>query len=261
MEEVSAHSRIPALWPQLITDVHADPLAPLGRYMWRFCVRDGPVLAVEVLSYPSDKYIRWYWGITRVYISNPANCDTCSVGYQPAGVDKQIMTPMLQEVDDMASVVIQEPLSSPSQMVTFPVQPSRRRLGEHVLDWGTRGVKRGARRQPGRGAGGGRPTIPPFPGRHEHVDPGHVEVERGEGSGGGQPTTDPFDSPNLGIPSFSLGLMPPSQSLPSGSGTLQMPPPPGLGFAPFQSPHPTSFRFSGFRAHPNPGTTGLSTPH
>ncbi|KAI5668350.1 hypothetical protein M9H77_18203 [Catharanthus roseus] len=71
---------------------------------------------------------------------------------------------------------------------TFPVQPSRRRPREHVADQGARGVKRSARRQPGRGAGGGRPTVPSFLHRHEHVDPGHVEVERGEGFGGGQPT-------------------------------------------------------------------------
>ncbi|KAI5657426.1 hypothetical protein M9H77_26219 [Catharanthus roseus] len=153
-----------------------------------------------------------------------------------------MMTSMLHEVDDVASVVIQRPPEDPSQMAvfakkiirrcmvsiggtlgctpsqhdiqqTFPVQPSHRRLREHVPDRGARGVKRGARRQPGCGAGGGRPPVPPFPHRHEHVDPEHVEVERGEGSGGGQPTVDPFDSPNLDIPSFSLGLMSASESL------------------------------------------------
>ncbi|KAI5670989.1 hypothetical protein M9H77_11353 [Catharanthus roseus] len=165
---------------------------------------------------------------------------------------------MLQDVDDMASVVIQELPTDPSQMAvfakkTFPVQPSRRHPREHVPDQGARGDKRGARRQPGRGAGGGRPPIPPFPDRHEHVDPRHVEVERGEGSGGGQPTIDPFDSPNLDIPSFSLGLTQPSQSLPSGSGTLQMPPPLDLGFALFQSPHSTSFGFFGVSCTPSSG--------
>ncbi|KAI5672158.1 hypothetical protein M9H77_12522 [Catharanthus roseus] len=40
---------------------------------WRPRLRDGPALAIEVLSYPSDEYIRWYRGITRVYIGNPAN--------------------------------------------------------------------------------------------------------------------------------------------------------------------------------------------
>ncbi|KAI5653894.1 hypothetical protein M9H77_31081 [Catharanthus roseus] len=62
--------------------------------------------------------------------------------------------------------------------------------------------------------------------------------------------------------SFSLGLTPASQSLPSGSGTSQTPPPPGLGFASFQAPpHSTSYRFSGFRAPPPPGTADSSTPH
>ncbi|KAI5673744.1 hypothetical protein M9H77_14108 [Catharanthus roseus] len=143
------------------------------------------------------------------------------------------LTFMSQEVDDMASVVIQEPPSSPSQMAVFakkvqmiirrcmtiPIQHSRHHPREYVPDWGARRVKRGVRGQPGRGAGGGRPSVPPFPGRHEHVDLEHVEVERGERSGGVQPTTDPFDSRNLDMPSFSLGLTPPSQSLPSGSGT------------------------------------------
>ncbi|KAI5668811.1 hypothetical protein M9H77_18664 [Catharanthus roseus] len=290
-----------------MTDVHADPLAPLGAILctsfdcsqlpthnlviyrdqldfmpsdhWQLSVRDSPALVVEVLSYPNNECIRWYRGIIRVYIKNPANRDTHSVGYQPARVDKRMM-----KVDDMASMVIQEPPSSPSQMVvfvnkvqtiirrcmvsiggslgcapsqhdiqqTFPVQTSCRRPWEHVPDQGARVVKRGARRQPGRGAGGWRPPVPPFPGRH-----GHVEAERGEGSR----AIDPFDSPNLDVPSFSFSLTPPSQSLLGGSRTLQMPPPPDLGFAPFHSPHPTSFGFSAFRAPPSSGTAGSSTPH
>ncbi|KAI5678094.1 hypothetical protein M9H77_09044 [Catharanthus roseus] len=144
---------------------------------------------------------------------------------------------------------------------TFPVQPSRRRPREYIPDRGTCGVKRGARKQLSRGAGGGRPPVPPFPHRHEHVDLVHVEVERGEGPGGGQPTVDWFDSPNVDIPSFSLGLTPASQSLHSGFGTPQMPPPPGLGFASFQAPNSTSFGFSGFRAPSPPGIAGSSTPH
>ncbi|KAI5669470.1 hypothetical protein M9H77_19323 [Catharanthus roseus] len=164
-------------------------------YQWRLRVRDDPVVAAEVLSYPSDEYIRWYRGITRVYIGNLANRDSRSYGYQPAGVDRRMMTSMLQEVDDMTSVVIQQPTTYPSQMAmqglsrctlgctpskhdiqhTFPVQPSHRRPREHVPDRGARGVKRGARRLPGCGAGGGRPPIPPIPHRHEHVDPGLVD--------------------------------------------------------------------------------------
>ncbi|KAI5649428.1 hypothetical protein M9H77_35433 [Catharanthus roseus] len=172
---------------------------------WRLRVRDGPALAAEVLSYPSDEYIIWYWGITQVYIGNPANRYTRSHEYQSTGVDRRMMTSILHEVDDMASVVIQEPPIDPSQMAvfakkvqtiirrcmvsiggtlgctqsqhdiqqTFPVQSSHRRPREHVPDRGARGVKRGARRQPGRGAGSGRPPVPPFPDRHERVDAGH----------------------------------------------------------------------------------------
>ncbi|KAI5649488.1 hypothetical protein M9H77_35493 [Catharanthus roseus] len=93
---------------------------------------------------------------------------------------------------------------------TFPVQLSRHHPWEHIPD-------QGAPR-------GGRPPIPLFPCRHGHADPGHVEMERDEGSGGGHPPVDPFDSPNLDIPSFSLGLTQPSQSLPGGSGTLHASP-------------------------------------
>ncbi|KAI5655233.1 hypothetical protein M9H77_32420 [Catharanthus roseus] len=83
---------------------------------WRLRVRDGPVVAVAALSYPSDEYIRWYRGITWVYIGNPANHDTRAHGYHPVGVDRRMMTSMLQEVDDMVSVAIREPSLSPSQM-------------------------------------------------------------------------------------------------------------------------------------------------
>ncbi|KAI5661426.1 hypothetical protein M9H77_20749 [Catharanthus roseus] len=190
---------------------------------WRLRVRDAPAVVAEALSYLSDEYIRWYRGIIRVYIGNPVNRDTRSHKYQPAGLNRQ-----MTEMDDMASVVIQEPPSSPLQMAlfakkvqtiirrcmvsiggtlgctplqhniqqTFHVRPSHRRSREQVPDRGARRVKRGARRHPRCGAGGGRPLVPPAPERHEHVDPGHVEVERGEGSRSGQPTVDPFDSPN-----------------------------------------------------------------
>ncbi|KAI5672211.1 hypothetical protein M9H77_12575 [Catharanthus roseus] len=63
------------------------------------------------------------------------------------------------------------------------------------------------------------------------------------------------------MPSYSLGLTPDPQSLPSGSGTSQMPPAPGLGFAEFQSPYSSAYGFSGFRAPPPPGTAGSLTPH
>ncbi|KAI5657755.1 hypothetical protein M9H77_26548 [Catharanthus roseus] len=145
--QIWAWLRIPALRPQLITDVQADPLAPFGA----ICLYGSLILT----------------------------------------------TSMLQELDDMASVtIIRRCMVSlggtlgctPSQhdiQQTFPLQPSRRRPREHVPDQGARGVKKGTCRQPGRGASGGHPPIPPFLDRHEHVDPGHTEVERGEGSGAG----------------------------------------------------------------------------
>ncbi|KAI5655531.1 hypothetical protein M9H77_32718 [Catharanthus roseus] len=153
-----------------------------------------------------------------------------------------MMTSMLQGVDDMASVVIQEPPSSPSQMALFAKKvqtiirrcmPSHHCPREHVADRSARGVKSGARRRPGRRAGGGCPPVAPAPKRHDHV-----EVERGEESGSGQPP-----------------------SLPSGSGTSQTPLLPGLGFASFQAPHSTSYGFFGFWAPPPPGTADSSTPH
>ncbi|KAI5666787.1 hypothetical protein M9H77_16640 [Catharanthus roseus] len=126
---------------------------------------------------------------------------------------------------------------TPSQydiQATFPVQPSRRRPREHVPDQGALGVKRGARRHPGRGAGAGRLLVPPAPQRQEHVDPGPAMVERGEGSGSGQQYVDPFDSPHLDMPFYSLGLTPDPQSLPSGFGTSQMPPTPTGSWTPQQ---------------------------
>ncbi|KAI5654590.1 hypothetical protein M9H77_31777 [Catharanthus roseus] len=76
-------------------------LTETWKFRWRLCVRDGPALAVEVLSYLNDEYIRWYRRITQVYIRNPTNRDTRS------------------EVDDMTSLVIHEPPSSPSHMAVF----------------------------------------------------------------------------------------------------------------------------------------------
>ncbi|KAI5666920.1 hypothetical protein M9H77_16773 [Catharanthus roseus] len=83
-------------------------------HQWRLHIKDGPVLAVEDLSSPRDEYIRWYRDITRVYIGNPTNHDTRTVEYQPTGVDRRMI-----EVDEMPSMVIQEPPSSPSQIASF----------------------------------------------------------------------------------------------------------------------------------------------
>ncbi|KAI5658190.1 hypothetical protein M9H77_26983 [Catharanthus roseus] len=223
--QIWAWSCIPTLWPQLMTEIHAGPLAPLGA-IW--CT------TFDCSQLPTHTLLLRHCH-TPVMSTSDANRDTRSHGYQPASVDRRMM-----EVDDMASVAIREPPSSPSQMAavmkkvqTIIRRYMRRRPREHVPDRGARGVKRGARRHPGRGAGGGRPHVPPAPQRQEHLDPDPAVVERGEGSGSGQPYVDPFDNPNLDMPSFSLGSTPTSQPHPSGPGISQMPPAPSLGFASF----------------------------
>ncbi|KAI5659564.1 hypothetical protein M9H77_28357 [Catharanthus roseus] len=222
--------------------------------------------------------------------------------------DQLDFMPSDQEVDDMASVVIQEPTSSPSQMAIFakkvqtiirrcivsiggtlgctpsqhdiqqifPVQPSCRCPREPVPDRGARGVKRGARGLHGGGARGGRPPAPLDLCRR-HADPGRGG-EMGEGSGGrglgdlgSSYQVESLDSPDLYMPSFSLGLTQPTQSHPP---TSYVPPPPGLAFSSFQSPHPpgngsSSFQAplaqqivsSSFQAPPPPYTVGSSTQH
>ncbi|KAI5667569.1 hypothetical protein M9H77_17422 [Catharanthus roseus] len=216
MEEVSAHVHLEPIVPDVLSRQHEHRSGVLGRTYSSATVR----LPVGCLH-----GLRWF------------------------------QMNMILEVDDMASVAIQQPPANPSQMAvfakkvqtimwrcmvsigstlgctpsqhdiqqTFSVQLSLRRPREHVLDRGARGVKRVARRQPDCGVGGGRPPVPPIP--------------------------------------HSLGLTQASQSLPSGFGTSQTPPPPGLGFDSFQAPHFTSFEFLGFRAPPLPGTAGSSTPH
>ncbi|KAI5662561.1 hypothetical protein M9H77_21884 [Catharanthus roseus] len=94
MEEVPAH-------------VHPGPIVPdvLSRQHEH---RSGLIWSGDRETCYTDLQCR---GITRVYIGNPANRDTHSHGYQPAGVDRRMM-----EVDYMALVAIQEPPSSPSQM-------------------------------------------------------------------------------------------------------------------------------------------------
>ncbi|KAI5675690.1 hypothetical protein M9H77_06640 [Catharanthus roseus] len=79
--------------------------------------------------------------------------------------------------------------------------------------------------------------------------PGPEVVERSERFGSGQQYVDPFDSPHLDMLSYSLGLTPDSQSLPSGSGTSQILSVPGFGFSSFQYSilQPTGFR--GFGHH------------
>ncbi|KAI5680679.1 hypothetical protein M9H77_01906 [Catharanthus roseus] len=201
-----------------MTDVQDDPLGPIGA-MW-----DGPVLAVEVLSYPRDEYIRWYRDITRVYIGNPANRDTRTVGYWPAGVDRRMM--FCKESANYHSEVhgiYCRYLGLHSILARYSIDISSTAIAspssEPVPDRGARGVKRGAHRLPGGGARRSRPPAPLDLGRG-HADPSHGE-EMGEGSGGrglgdlrSSYQVELFDSLDLGIPSFSLGLTPPTQSHP-----------------------------------------------
>ncbi|KAI5677347.1 hypothetical protein M9H77_08297 [Catharanthus roseus] len=191
--------------------------------------------------------------------------------------DQLDFMPSDQEVDDMASRVIQKPPSSPSQIANFAkkvqtiirrcivsIAPSRRHPREPVPDRGARGVKRRARRVPGGGARGGRPPAPPDIGRG-HADPSRGG-EMGEGSGGrglgdlgSSYQVEPFDSLDLGMPSFSLGLTLPTQSYPPAS---YMPPPPGLGFSSFQSPHPPGIGSFSFQAPlaPCTGSSSFQAP-
>ncbi|KAI5640389.1 hypothetical protein M9H77_00521 [Catharanthus roseus] len=103
-------------------------------------------------------------------------------------------------------------------------------------DHGTHGVKKGARRLPGGGARGG------------YADPRH-RGERGQGSRrrecgelGSSDHGDPFDSPDLDMPSFSLGLTPPAQLHPRGLGTSYAFLPPSLGFFFISVTCPSEFR-------------------
>ncbi|KAI5657088.1 hypothetical protein M9H77_25881 [Catharanthus roseus] len=241
-----------------MTDVQADPLAPLGA-IW--CTSfDCIQLSTHtlILSYPNDEYIKWYQGITRVYIENPSNRDTHSVGYQPAGIDRQMM-----EVDNIASMVIQEPPLSPSQMVVFAKKVQmiiRSTISNRHFTYNRHVAVHGSMYGTGvlvelRGA---------------LVDSLVMEQEVDTLLSLLFPTDPDMQTPDtsrwrevrdLEIDILLLGLMQPSQSLPDGSWTLRAPPPPGLGFFPFQSPVGTSLGFSSFRAPPPLGTAGSSTLH
>ncbi|KAI5658052.1 hypothetical protein M9H77_26845 [Catharanthus roseus] len=103
MEEVPAHAHPGPIIPDLLT-----------RQQEHSSTVDSLVLPVEDLSSPRDDYIRWYWDITRVYINNPTYRNTRIIGYPLVGVDRQMMTSMLQEVDDMTIGVLEGPPSSPT---------------------------------------------------------------------------------------------------------------------------------------------------
>ncbi|KAI5650351.1 hypothetical protein M9H77_36356 [Catharanthus roseus] len=83
----------------LSTDLSVvDPLAPLGA-IWCTSFDYSQLPMYTLITYRDHLYgyLILIVGITRAYISNPANRDTRSVGYQPAGVDRRMMTFILQE--------------------------------------------------------------------------------------------------------------------------------------------------------------------
>ncbi|KAI5667483.1 hypothetical protein M9H77_17336 [Catharanthus roseus] len=153
---------------------------------WCYMLRD--------LSSLRNEYIRLYRDITRVYIGNPANRDTRTVRYQNAGVDRRMMTFMLQEFCKESADYHSElhgfywryiGLHSISARYSADISSTAIASLSHepVPDRGARGIKRGARRLPDGGAHGGRAPAPPYMGRRGHADPKHAE-ERGKGSGG-----------------------------------------------------------------------------
>ncbi|KAI5678496.1 hypothetical protein M9H77_09446 [Catharanthus roseus] len=189
-----------------------------------------------------------YRDITRVYIGNPTNRDTQTIGYQSAG------TSMLHEIDDMATgILICRCMVSiggtldyaPSQhdiQQTFLVQATCCLPQKTVPDRGAHEVKRAACRLPGGGARGGCALAPPHPVGQGHANP-ECGGERGEGSrgrgrGGLGPYDhdDSFDSSYLDIPTFSLGLTPPTQSHPGGLCTSYAPPISGTVGSSIQAP-------------------------
>ncbi|KAI5655428.1 hypothetical protein M9H77_32615 [Catharanthus roseus] len=235
------------LRPQVIRPVHDDPLISLGLPIHTIVTYRNQLDFIHLISLvPSDLWqaevpLICYEIVEYHFFGRRSTLD--GIGTSP------------ECTLEIQQIVIPGPPSSPAHVASFAkkVQTIIRRL------------KRGARRLLGHGARGGRPPLPPFLGRHKHADPGH-EVERGEGSGrrghvGASHPIDPFNSPDLYRPSFSLSLTLPSQSLPGGSETLHAPSPPGLGFAPFKSPHHTSLGFLSFHAPLTPDTTDSSTSH
>ncbi|KAI5682238.1 hypothetical protein M9H77_03466 [Catharanthus roseus] len=232
-------------------------------------------------------------------IGNTARRDTQTFRYQLAGVDRRMMTSILQEVDDMTIGVLEGPSSSMTQYAsvmrkvktiirrcmvsicvtlgctpsqhdiqqTFIVQPSCRRPRKPVTKHCARRVKMGARRLPGGGARGGHAPAPPHLGERGQADPRHGG-ERGGGSGrrgcgdpGSYILPDPFDTPKLDAPTFSLGLIPFALSYPSRAGTSYVPPNPfNNSYTNYVQPPPSAIGLS-FDAPLLPSTTSSSVPH
>ncbi|KAI5658633.1 hypothetical protein M9H77_27426 [Catharanthus roseus] len=114
---VVAYSCIAA---QLMTDVQGDPLAPLGA-IW--CTSfDCSQLPTHILVAYRDHLYGSLIMIV-VYIRNPANRDTRSVGHQPAWIDKRMMTSMLQELGFDATFLV---ISKWIRDITPPPSPGLR---------------------------------------------------------------------------------------------------------------------------------------
>ncbi|KAI5673971.1 hypothetical protein M9H77_14335 [Catharanthus roseus] len=91
---------------------HDRGLVPFD--LWRVEV---PLICYEIMEYHRPGCVMHQFAVsdnTRVYIGNPANRDTRTVGYQPARVNRRMM-----KVDDMATGVIQGLPSSPTQIASF----------------------------------------------------------------------------------------------------------------------------------------------
>ncbi|KAI5672367.1 hypothetical protein M9H77_12731 [Catharanthus roseus] len=160
---------------------------------------DDPVLAVEDLSSPKDKYIRWYRDITRVYIGNPANRYIRTVGYQSAeGKDGARRLPGGRACGGQA-----------------PAPPYMGRGGH--ADPGRGGERDEGSRGYGRGDLGSSYHVNPF-------DSPNLGISSLVWSP---------DPSGLGFSSFQR---PPPPS--TGSSSFQAPPYPGTGSSSFQAPPP-----------------------
>ncbi|KAI5658048.1 hypothetical protein M9H77_26841 [Catharanthus roseus] len=73
----------------------------------------GPIIP-DLLTRQQEHRSTMVLDITRVYINNPTYRNTQIIGYPLVGVDRQMMTSKLQEVDDMTIGVLEGPPSSPT---------------------------------------------------------------------------------------------------------------------------------------------------
>ncbi|KAI5676437.1 hypothetical protein M9H77_07387 [Catharanthus roseus] len=105
----------------------------------------------------SGDFVRWMiWLQWRFGSHLPLLTDGC--GYDESADDYLAVYGLHREYFGMHSFTARYPGD-------VPYSASRRLPWENVPDRGGHGVKRGARRHPGRGVGGGRPPVPPAPQR------------------------------------------------------------------------------------------------